>query len=185
MVALALSGFSFEKSLWRTQCITALSQIVDPHLRALFAFLTPDNDSYEIVLVRHRRGTQIWIDSIKSRTTSFLSFDSQKESGISLCDRMAFACQYLCDTKLADYIKTMIQSCTDKGDLNGLLITGTTEGGINLLQSYLDWTDDVQTVALISIKFFSKDLISHSQVEHWISRLLAFDNVLSVKFHSN
>lgn len=51
MVALALSGFSFEKSLWRSQCITALSQIVDPHLRALFAFLTPDNDSYDIVLV--------------------------------------------------------------------------------------------------------------------------------------
>lgn len=53
MVALALSGFSFEKSLWRSQCITALSQIIDPHLRALFAFLTPDNDSYDIVLVRH------------------------------------------------------------------------------------------------------------------------------------
>ncbi|KAG4079310.1 hypothetical protein HA402_008002 [Bradysia odoriphaga] len=142
MVALALSGLSFEKSLWRSQCITALSQIVDPHLRALFAFLTPDNDSHDIVL---------------------------KESGISLSDRMAFACHYLCDTKLADYIKTMIQTCTDSGDLNGLQLTGTSEAGINLMQSYLDWTDDVQTVALISIKFLSKDLIGHTQVEHWIS----------------
>ncbi|KAJ6634489.1 GATOR complex protein MIOS [Pseudolycoriella hygida] len=149
MVALGLSGFSFEKSLWRTQCITALSQISDPHLRALFAFLTPDNDSYDIVL---------------------------KESGISLSDRMAFACHYLCDNKLTDYIKTMIQNCTENGDLNGLLITGTTELGINLLQSYLDLTDDVQTVALISVKFLSKDLLSHSQVEHWIARLVSMGN---------
>lgn len=59
MVAIALSGFSFEKSLWRTQCITALSQIIDPHLRALFAFLTPDNDNaYDIVLVRLSRQKQ-------------------------------------------------------------------------------------------------------------------------------
>lgn len=87
---------------------------------------------------------------------------------------MAFACHYLCDTKLADYIRIMIQNCTDNGDLNGLLITGTSsEAGINLLQSYLDRTDDCQTVALISIKFLSKDLISHSQVEHWIARLVA------------
>lgn len=91
-----------------------------------------------------------------------------------MSDRMAFACHYLCDIKLADYIKTMIQHCTDNGDLNGLLVTGTSEVGINLLQSYLDRTDDVQTVALISIKFLSKDLISHSQVEHWITRLVFF-----------
>lgn len=85
---------------------------------------------------------------------------------------MAFACYYLCDVKLTDYIKTMIQHCTDNGDLNGLLITGTSsDGGINLMQSYLDRTDDVQTVALISIKFFSKDLINHHQVDHWIARL--------------
>lgn len=87
---------------------------------------------------------------------------------------MAFACHYLCDTNLADYIKTMIQYCTDNGDLNGLLVSGTSEAGINLLQSYLDRTDDVQTVALISIKFLSKDLMSHSQVEHWIARFVFF-----------
>lgn len=66
----------------------------------------------------------------------------------------------------------MIQVCTDSGDLNGLQLTGTSEAGINLMQSYLDWSDDVQTVALISIKFLSKELIGHTQVEHWISRLV-------------
>lgn len=53
MAAIALSGFSFEKSaIWRSQCATAQVQISDPHLRALFAFLTPENGSYDKVLVR-------------------------------------------------------------------------------------------------------------------------------------
>lgn len=92
-----------------------------------------------------------------------------------MSDRLAFACHYLCDTKLADYTKSMIQCCIDNGDLNGLLVTGTSEAGINLLQSYLDRTDDVQTVALIAIKFLSKDLMSNSQVEHWIARFVFLD----------
>lgn len=54
MAAIALSGFSFEKSaIWRSQCATAQVQISDPHLRALFAFLIPDNGSYDKVLVRN------------------------------------------------------------------------------------------------------------------------------------
>lgn len=52
MAAIALSGFSFEKSaIWRSQCAIAQAQISDPYLRAMFAFLAPDNGSYEKVLV--------------------------------------------------------------------------------------------------------------------------------------
>lgn len=52
LAAIALSGFSFEKSaIWRSQCATAQVQINDPHLRALFAFLIPENGSYDKVLV--------------------------------------------------------------------------------------------------------------------------------------
>lgn len=55
MAAIALSGFSFEKSaIWRSQCATAQNQINDPHLRAIFAFLTPDNGSYDKVLVKSK-----------------------------------------------------------------------------------------------------------------------------------
>lgn len=52
MAAIALSGFSFEKNaIWRSQCATAQKQISDHHLRAMFAFLTPDNGTYDQVLV--------------------------------------------------------------------------------------------------------------------------------------
>lgn len=83
---------------------------------------------------------------------------------------MAFACAFLSDVKLSEYVKGMIQTCTELGDLNGLLLTGATTDGLNLLQSYLDWTEDVQTVALIAIKFLSKDLIDDASVQYWIAR---------------
>ena len=83
---------------------------------------------------------------------------------------MAFACQHLCDTKLAEYAKSLMQSCIELGDLNGLLLTGASTVGIHLLQSYLDWTEDVQTVALIAIKFLSKELIADNMVQYWITR---------------
>lgn len=52
LAAIALSGFSFEKSaIWRSQCATAQVQISDAHLRVLFAFLIPENGSYDKVLV--------------------------------------------------------------------------------------------------------------------------------------
>lgn len=52
MAAIALSGFSFDKSaIWRQQCTTAQTQINDPHLRTMFAFLIPDSPTYDKVLV--------------------------------------------------------------------------------------------------------------------------------------
>lgn len=54
MAAIALSGLNFDKgTIWRLQCMAAHEQIDDPHVRAMFAFLTPDNDhSYDTVLVQ-------------------------------------------------------------------------------------------------------------------------------------
>lgn len=98
----------------------------------------------------------------------FVFFYSQCENNISIGDRMAFACQYLSDTKLADYVKGLIQQCIKYGDLNGLLLTGATTEGIQLLQSYLDMSDDVQTVALISVRFLPKDLLQNTSVQYWI-----------------
>lgn len=142
MAAIALSGFSLEKSgIWRTQCSLAQSQIDDAYLRGVFGFLAADSESYENVL---------------------------NESGISLADRMAFACIFLNDQKLLDYVKAMIHQCIGTGDLNGLLLTGASAEGINLLQSHLDLTDDVQTVALIAVRCMPIDLLDDVRVAHWI-----------------
>lgn len=52
IVAMAISGFSEDRnSMWRESCLKSRCQLSDPYLRATFAFLTADNDSYENVLV--------------------------------------------------------------------------------------------------------------------------------------
>lgn len=143
MAAIALSGFSLDKSaIWRTQCSLAQSQIDDPYLRGVFGFLAADSENYENVL---------------------------NESGISLADRMAFACVFLNDQKLLEYVKATIHQCIGQGDLHGLLLTGASAEGISLLQSHLDLTDDVQTVAVISARCMSVDLLEDVRVQHWIS----------------
>lgn len=46
------SGFSDDKnSIWRELCQPTRTHLTDPYLRAMFAFLTSDKDSYDGVLV--------------------------------------------------------------------------------------------------------------------------------------
>ena len=48
-------GYTDErKGLWRETCTGLRSQLSDPYLRAMFAFLTDDADSYDPVLVRNK-----------------------------------------------------------------------------------------------------------------------------------
>lgn len=82
---------------------------------------------------------------------------------------MAFACMFLSDSKLADYVRDMIKLCIDTGNLDGLLLTGATPEGISLLQSHLDFTEDVQTVALIAARFLTPELVADPRVQYWIS----------------
>ena len=55
MVAMALSGFSDDrKTMWRDMCSSLSGQLVNPYLRALFAFLTKDTDQYNDILVSEK-----------------------------------------------------------------------------------------------------------------------------------
>lgn len=52
----------------------------------------------------------------------FLLF--QNESGLPVVDRVGFACMYLNDVKLADYINKLTTSLASEGNLDGILLTG-------------------------------------------------------------
>ncbi|XP_062143196.1 GATOR2 complex protein MIOS [Drosophila sulfurigaster albostrigata] len=151
ITAIALSSFNADRcsSTWRNQRSTANMQIQDPHLRAIFSFLTMEKDNFDAVL---------------------------KEEGVSLADRVAFACKYLSETKLADYIKQRIQRAIECGDLNGLLLTGESLDGINILQSYMDASFDVQTVALVAINYFRNEHFTDNRIQYWIASYLDYLN---------
>uniref|UniRef100_A0A1A9V9G8 Uncharacterized protein n=1 Tax=Glossina austeni TaxID=7395 RepID=A0A1A9V9G8_GLOAU len=144
IAAIALSSFNADRSvaIWRNQRSMANMQIQDAHLRTIFSFLTTENENYDSVLL---------------------------EEGISLADRVAFACKYLSENKLSDYVKLQIQKSIEKGDLNGLLLTGESHDGINILQAYMDSTFDMQTVALIAINYFHRDLYNDQRIQFWIT----------------
>lgn len=138
IAAIALAGYS-SGSIWKMQCSAAQNQIDDPHLRAIFSFLSDEN--YQGVL---------------------------NEDGISISDRMAFACTFLNDRQLSEYVKQMIQQSIERGDLQGLLITGASLDGIQLLQAFVDRTDDVQTAAIIGQKILPADLQTDNRLQTWI-----------------
>lgn len=147
MSAIALAGFT-SGSIWKSQCATVQKQIDDPHLRAIFNFLS--DDKYTGVLY---------------------------EKGLSISDRMAFSVAFLNDRQLSEYVKFMIQECIRDGDLNGLLVTGATLDGIQLLQSFVDHTDDVQTAALIGSRIMTQDLLTDNRIQSWIQSMRNLMNI--------
>ncbi|XP_069700640.1 GATOR2 complex protein MIOS [Periplaneta americana] len=143
IVAMALSGFSDDRSsMWRELCLASRSQLSEPYLRATFAFLTAEADNYENVL---------------------------NESGVAVEDRVAFACTFLSDSKLHEYLKHLTVKLTEEGDLAGILLTGTSIEGVHLLQRYLDVTGDVQSVSLLAMRAFPPELLQDSSVQTWIA----------------
>lgn len=145
IAAIALSGFNTRSTLWKSHRWHANKQIRDIHLRVMFFFLTVENQNYDGILY---------------------------EQGICLADRVAFACRYLNDSKLTDYIKHCIATSIELGDLTGLILTGENSEGIRILQSYIDKNDDVQTPCLIAIRFFRSEVFQDKIVQSWIDSYL-------------
>ncbi|XP_060529882.1 GATOR complex protein MIOS-B [Cylas formicarius] len=154
VVAMALAGFSDDPtSVWRTFCASAKTKLNDPYLKTMFGFLTANGD-YDYVL---------------------------NEKGIAVDDRVAFACVYLPDAKLLDYLKKLCQELAEQGNLDGLLLTGNCGQGLNILQKYLDVTGDVQSTALIAVRAFHAEL-STPPVQNWIANYQILLNVWKLWF---
>jgi len=139
IVAMALSGFSGD--VWKTHCSQACSKLTDPYIRAAFAFLTAEPEKYDAVL---------------------------NEVKISVEDRVAFACTFLSDVKLNEYMRKLADKLISDGDLAGILLTGTSSEGVKLLQRYLDLTGDVQSVSLVAVRSFPSHMLQDVNVENWI-----------------
>ncbi|XP_018011442.1 GATOR complex protein MIOS-A [Hyalella azteca] len=129
-VAMALAGYSGErKLLWRDTCASLRQSLSDPHLRAMFAFLTEDTESYSPLLL---------------------------SSDLSVCDRIGFALTFLSDVSLAEFLTLLLTQLTQAPcpDLQGLILTGMSDEGVSLVQRYVDRTSDVQTAALLAVHGF-------------------------------
>eukprot|EP01102_Stenamoeba_stenopodia_P000406 TRINITY_DN10390_c0_g1_i1.p1 TRINITY_DN10390_c0_g1~~TRINITY_DN10390_c0_g1_i1.p1 ORF type:complete len:462 (-),score=54.01 TRINITY_DN10390_c0_g1_i1:92-1342(-) len=128
LVAMVLAGYSDSVGLWKETCRELKNQFSDPYLNATFRFLCRDNKT--------------------TNPNDF--FQDVLELGMSLWDKIGFATRFLSDSKLAFFIEKATQQAVQSGDLEGIVLTGLTSAGVDLLQRYLDRTGDVQTVALVA-----------------------------------
>ncbi|KAJ7386639.1 hypothetical protein OS493_006624 [Desmophyllum pertusum] len=145
VVAMALSGYTEEKkTLWRDMCRSLCGQMENPYLRSAFAFLTTEADHFENILA---------------------------EEGMEIEDRVAFACKYLPDNKLSVFLENLSTKLSNAGDLDGILLTGISLDGINLLEKYVNKTTDVQTASLVIVNcvpHISSEVSKDTRVSSWV-----------------
>ncbi|KAI5952838.1 hypothetical protein KGF54_003705 [Candida jiufengensis] len=143
LMATAVAGYlayknSHVNSPWKDQCRKMASELDDPYLRAIFAFIADDD----------------WWDVLD-------------EHSLPLRERIGVAIRNLSDKDLTVYLNRIADTVVQKGELEGLILTGITPKGIDLLQSCVDRTSDVQTAALVST-FACPRYFVDDRIKHWI-----------------
>ncbi|CCH62751.1 hypothetical protein TBLA_0I00920 [Henningerozyma blattae CBS 6284] len=143
LIGTAISGYMAYKdkpgdNAWRQQCRKMSSELENPYLRVIFAFIA-DNDWWDILY----------------------------EPAISLREKLGVALRNLNDTDLTRFLERTSYTMIENGELEGLILTGITPSGIDLLQSYVSKTSDVQSAALISI-FGSPRYFQDERVDEWV-----------------
>jgi hypothetical protein len=109
----------------------------DPALKALLAYL----------------GTGNWRDVMKSHY-------------LHLGYRLALGLKYLNDTELSGFIQTETARAVKKGDLEGILLTGLGEEAMDLFQTYITRTNDLQT-AVLATAFTNPLFVDDLRWEMW------------------
>lgn len=143
LMATAIAGYLAYKnsnvnSPWKDQCRKMASELDNPYLRAIFAFIA-DNDWWDVL----------------------------DEHSLPLRERLGVALRFLSDKDLTVYLNRIADTVVSKGELEGLILTGITARGIDLIQSYVDRTSDVQTAALMA-SFGSPRYLVDKRIDHWI-----------------
>lgn len=151
LIATAIAGYMAYKdqpgnNSWRQQCRKMAAELDDPYLRVTFAFIA-DNDWWDVLY----------------------------EEAISLRERLGVALRFLPDADLTRFLERTTLAVIEKGELEGLILTGITPRGIDLLQSYVNKTGDVQSAALVSI-FGSPRYFKDSRVMEWVQTYRAMLN---------
>ncbi|GAB1607536.1 complex MIOS [Argonauta hians] len=143
LVGMALAGFTENKdALWQKMCRNFRRQLTSPYLRAMFWFLSSsETDNYKEILF---------------------------EDGIAVGDRVAFACTFLPDDSLMEYIQSLSNQLVLTANLDGILLTGLSDKGVQLLQKYVDATSDLQTACFIAISTFPSWLSTDARADSWI-----------------
>ncbi|KAL4140427.1 hypothetical protein PRNP1_014711 [Phytophthora ramorum] len=87
---------------------------------------------------------------------------------LPLSDRLGFACRFLQADELIAFVAQHEEESEQFGRLEGLIVTGINTDGIRLLQTYLDMTGDIQTLALLAARLPSSYVSKAPPLEKWV-----------------
>lgn len=136
----AYSAFtdSTTNNTWKDRCRQLASELADPYLRTIFAYIADGN----------------WWDVLD-------------ESALPLRERLGVALRFLPDSDLDIYLNRVADTVIERGNVEGIILTGITMKGVNLLQSFVDRTQDIQSACLIS-SFACPKYFTDDRVESWV-----------------
>lgn len=138
LAVLLQSGTSPKHSEMHGYCAKLVNKLQDPHFRIMVSYVA-FND---------------WLDVME-------------EQALPMRERLAIAFRFLDDKALTSKLRELAEDCLKHGNIEGLLITGLTPRGLDILQSYVDMTGDVQTAAIIS-SFVCPGRSHDLRAERWI-----------------
>ncbi|KAI0699585.1 hypothetical protein BC835DRAFT_1267644 [Cytidiella melzeri] len=116
------AGGALKNSELRDHCERLIVRLQDPYLRVMLTHLSVNDDWTEVL----------------------------QEDTLPLRERLAIAFQFLGDKELTAYLRRIVERGAHDGNIETLLVSGLTSQGMDVLQTYLDTSGDVQTVAVLS-----------------------------------
>ncbi|KAF9583248.1 hypothetical protein BGW38_009933, partial [Lunasporangiospora selenospora] len=139
----ALGGISSanekaSSTAWKAQCRSHSQGQSNPYIRAIFSYIASGD----------------WRDVLE-------------EHNLSLADRVGVALRFLSDDELMVYIHSTAEGLINGGEIDGMILTGLTEMGLDLLTNYVNRTGDIQTASLassVAVPRYFKD----PRVEEWV-----------------
>ena len=132
------SGAPSKNPNLRDQCERLIVRLQDPYFRALLTHLALGD----------------WSEVLE-------------EESLPLRERLAIAFQFLDDKALSSYLRRTAESSSMQGDIIGIIITGLTPPGMDILQSYVDRTGDIQTAAILS-SYVTPTKFCDLRAERWL-----------------
>lgn len=142
LLAAALTGSQFQTDGRRALCQKLSAQNYHPYLRVIFGLLATQGD---------------WKTVLESRDLPFV-------------ESVALALVYMCNEELHPFVHKWTKQLVIQGRLDGLLLTGFTNMGFELFQTYIDATSDVQTIALLLCANGCKISPEDQRMKVWIEK---------------
>lgn len=166
LVAMCFAGYSAElkkstRNAWTSMCLHVLAQLEGSKRQAtsylvaacrfLFDTLDNSNDGFDAIIMNDK---------------------------LYLEDRIAFSCIYLSDGKVVAWLSDVTSRCKESGSCEGLLVTGLSGDGLDILQQYIDIYTDIQTAALLVGRKVEKVPENTSPPREWLW-LFEYRNLLN------